>query len=406
MTDPVHIAHLVTGLAFVLAFVFGAVAQRVDFCTMGSIADIVAFGSWSRMRMWVLAIAVAILGTGLLQVSGQIDTAKTIYTGASIPWLSHIVGGLAFGFGMALGSGCGSKTLIRTGAGNLKSLVVLVFLALAAYMTLKGAFALWRANGLDTFHWHVRAASSDLPSLAMAAGMASSIRLWLPIVIAAALAIWIFASREFRTAPALIIGGLVVGAVIVAGWYVSGHLGYLPEDPNTLEAKFYATDSGRMESFSFVAPAAYLLELLLLWTDQSRLLTFGIAGVLGMIAGSAAMAVAMRRFRWEGFASVEDLVNHIVGGILMGFGGVTALGCTIGQGLTGVSTLAVGSFMALASIIAGCVIALKYQAWRVEHTATPVELGQAIHRRFARLGGIRLELPPREAMGEAPKPRP
>ena len=163
MTDPAHLPALVTSLAFVLAFVFGAVAQRVNFCTMGAISDIVNMGDWARMRMWVLAIAVAILGTGLLQMAGQIDTAKTYYTGASVPWVSHIVGGLLFGIGMTLGSGCGSKTLIRTGAGNLKSLIVLVFLGIAAYMTLKGVFALWRVNGLDVFRWNVKAATSTCP---------------------------------------------------------------------------------------------------------------------------------------------------------------------------------------------------------------------------------------------------
>jgi hypothetical protein len=160
----------------------------------------------------------------------------------------------------------------------------------------------------------------------------------------------------------------VVGAVIVAGWYVSGHIGHLLEDPATLEEKFVGTNSGRMESYSFVAPVAYLLELLLLWTDQSRVLTFGIAGVLGILVGSAAMAVATRTFRWEGFASVEDVGNHVVGGVLMGFGGVTALGCTIGQGLTGISTLAIGSMMTFAAIVVGCVMAVRYQMWRIDRS--------------------------------------
>ena len=366
MPESSHLAHLVVGLAFALAFVFGAVAQRVSFCTMGAVTDIVTFGDWRRMRMWLLAIAVAIAGTGALQAYGLIDTGKSIYTAAKVPWLSHIVGGFLFGFGMTLASGCGSKTLIRAGAGNLKSLIVLVFLAAAAYMTLKGVFAPWRANGLDAVRWDVGARTSDLPALAISAGVASAVRVWLPLIVAAVLLAFIFANRDFRSAPGLIIGGLVVGVVIVGGWYVSGHLGYLPEDPQTLEEKFVATNSGRLESFSFVAPTAYLLELLLLWTDQSRVVTFGIAGVLGMLLGSASMALATRTFRWEGFASVEDTSNHVVGGVLMGFGGVTALGCTIGQGLTGVSTLAVGSIIAFASIIAGCVVALKYQMWRIE----------------------------------------
>ena len=366
MTDLARTSALVTGSAFALAFVFGAVAQRVSFCTMGAISDIVAFGDWSRMRMWLLAIAVAIVGTVALQSTGMVDVSKSIYTNARVPWLSHLVGGLLFGVGMTLASGCGSKTLIRAGAGNLKSLVVLTFLAIAAYMTLKGAFAPWRAFTFDPVRIDVHAPTSDLGTVAMAWGLGSAAKLWVPLAAAIALAVFVFASREFRSARELIIGGIVVGAVIVGGWYVSGHLGYLAEDPATLEEKFVATNSGRLESFSFVAPAAYLLELLVLWTDQSRVLTFGIAAVLGVLLGSAAMALAMRTFRWEGFASAEDTANHIVGGVLMGFGGVTALGCTIGQGITGLSTLAVGSVLTFLAIVAGSVAAIKYQAWRVE----------------------------------------
>jgi len=140
-------------------------------------------------------------------------------------------------------------------------------------------------------------------------------------------------------------------------------------DPATLEEKFVGTNSGRLESFSFTAPVAYLLELLILWTDTSRVLTFGIAGALGMIAGSLAYALVSRTFRWEGFGGVEDVGNHLAGAAMMGFGGVTALGCTIGQGLTGVSTLAIGSFITFGAIIAGCVAAVRYQTWRIERMA-------------------------------------
>ena len=369
MPDTPNLAPLVTGLAFVLAVVFGAVGNRVSFCTMGAISDIVNFGHWQRMRMWVLAIAVAIAGAGALQATGLVDLTKSIYTGPRLSWLSMLVGGFLFGFGMTLASGCGSKTLIRIGGGNVKSLVVLMFLGVSAYMTLRGVFGLWRANGLDPVRFDfaaLGAATSDLPGLAAAAGLAGA-RQWLPFVVAAALLVWTFASREFRSSREMIVGGIVIGAVIVGGWYVSGHLGFLAEDPATLEEKFVATNSGRPESFSFTAPVAFLMELLMFWTDTTRVLTFGIAGVLGMMIGSLGMALATRTFRWEGFASVEDLGNHIVGGILMGFGGVTALGCTIGQGLSGLSTLAVGSMLALAAIIVGCIAALKYQIWRHDH---------------------------------------
>ena len=363
---------LVAGLAFALAFVFGAVANRVNFCTMGAVADIAVFGEWRRMRMWVLAIAVAMAGTGLLVASGLIDPAKSIYTAPQVRWVSCLVGGFLFGFGMTLASGCGSKTLIRAGAGNLKSVVVLLVLGVSAYMTLKGLFAVWRVNGLDPWRFDVAglgAATSDLPALAAALGAPATAKLALPFLLAAALAVFALKDRDFRASPEMIVGGLVIGLVVVGGWYVSGHVGFLAEDPATLEEKFVASSSGRMESFSFVAPVAYTLELLMFWSDTSRTVTFGISGVLGMLAGSAAYALASRSFRWEGFGSVEDVGNHIVGAILMGFGGVIALGCTIGQGITGVSTLAVGSFLALAAIIAGSVVAIRYQAWRMERMA-------------------------------------
>ncbi len=369
MQDTSHIATLVVWSAFALAFVFGAVAQRASFCTMGAITDVVNFGDWRRMRMWLLAIAVAIAGAGWLHAAGVIDVEKSIYTNADVPWLSHVVGGILFGAGMTLASGCGSKTLIRLGAGNLKSLIVLIVLAAAAYMTLKGVFAATRVFVLDPVRVNVGAPASDLPAMFTAWGIGGGVRWWLPPLVAIAIAAFVFANREFRTTPELIVGGVVVGLVIVGGWYVSAHLGHVAEDPATLEEKFFATNSGRAESFSFVAPTAYLLELLMLWTDQSRVVTFGIAGVLGMIAGSLAMSLATRTFRWEGFGGVEDIGNHLAGAVMMGFGGVTALGCTIGQGLTGVSTLAVGSFLTLISIVGGCVLAVKYQMWRIESTA-------------------------------------
>jgi len=372
MPAPSHLAALVAWLAFALAFVFGAVANRVNFCTMGAITDIVHVGDWRRMRMWLLAIAVAIAGAATLEAAGLVDLSKTIYTTPRIAWLSYLVGGFLFGFGMTLASGCGSKTLIRLGGGSLKSLVVLMVLAISAYMTLKGLFAVWRVNTLDLARWDIAPlgfSRSDLGSLAAAWGGGGVIKLAVPFAIAAAIAVFVFASPDFRSSRELAIGGIIIGGVIVGGWYLSGHLGYIAEDPRTLEEAFVATNSGRAESYSFVAPVAYLLDLLLMWSDQSKLVTFGIAGVLGMAAGSAAMALATGAFQWQGFASTEDLVNHIAGGVLMGFGGVTALGCTIGQGLTGISTLALGSFIALAAIIGGCVAASRYQVWRLDSLA-------------------------------------
>jgi len=158
---------------------------------------------------------------------------------------------------------------------------------------------------------------------------------------------------------------VVTGLVVVGGWYVSGVVGHAAEDPQTLQEAFIATNTGRMESFSFVSPLAYTLEYLMFWTDRSRVITYGIASAAGVIAGSAAYALATRTFRWEGFRDAEDTANHIVGGMLMGFGGITALGCTIGQGITGFSTLALGSIMTFVAIVAGSAATMKYQEWRI-----------------------------------------
>jgi uncharacterized membrane protein YedE/YeeE len=165
-----------------------------------------------------------------------------------------------------------------------------------------------------------------------------------------------------------LLAGIGIGAIIVAAWVVSGVVGHVAEHPNTLEEAFLRTNSGRMEALSFVGPTAYALDYLMLFSDTSKVLTLGVAAVIGAIAGSALAALGSGRFRWEGFRDTEDTANHLVGGALMGFGGVTALGCTIGQGLSGASTLALGSFVALASIIAGAVLGLKYQAWRLDRS--------------------------------------
>jgi uncharacterized membrane protein YedE/YeeE len=124
-----------------------------------------------------------------------------------------------------------------------------------------------------------------------------------------------------------------------------------------------------MESLSFVAPMAYVLDWLMFFSDKSKVLTLGVVAVFGVVTGAAASALLTRTFRWEGFGNTEDTANHLVGAVLMGFGGVTAMGCTVGQGLSGVSLLAAGSFIAIGAIIVGALLALRYQNWRIERMA-------------------------------------
>lgn len=357
--NPSEIAPYVAGGAFALAFIFGAVGNKTNFCTMGAVSDWVNMGDTSRMRMWLLAIAVALLGSSALHLAGVVDLSKSIYPGPNFTWLSYILGGFLFGVGMTLGSGCGSKTLIRVGTGNLKSLVVYIFLGIAAYMTLRGLLGAFRVGVLEK-------AAITLPQGQDLPALLGFNRAILAVVIGGGLLAFIYSSRQFRSSFDYTLGGVVTGIVVAGGWYVSGHLGRIAEDPNTLQEAFVATNTGRMESFSFVAPFAFTLEYLMLWTDKSKIITYGIASAAGVIAGSAAYALATRTFRWEGFRDAEDTANHIVGGILMGFGGITALGCTIGQAISGVSTLALGSIITFVAIVAGSAAAMKYQVWRIE----------------------------------------
>ena len=282
-------------LAFGLGFAFGALSQKTHFCTMGAVADIINMEDWSRMRTWLLAIAVAVLGSAALHGTGLIDLNKSIYRSENLTWLSHLVGGLLFGIGMVLASGCGARTLTRVGAGNLKSLVVFLTLGITAYMTMRGVLGVFRVNTLDKVA-AVLPGGQDLPALLTTVGLTPGMALWVAALgVGGGLLAFCFARRDFLTLDNLL-GGIAVGAIVIGGWYVSGHLGYLAEDPDTLQEAFLATNSGRMESLTFVAPQAYTLELLMLWSDASRKLSFGIALALGVIAGSV---IALKVQYWR-----------------------------------------------------------------------------------------------------------
>ena len=355
--------------AFALSILFGAIAQRTHFCTMGAVADIVNIGDWTRMRMWVMAIGVAMIGFNGMVALGWVDTSKSIYGGQRVMWLSALVGGGMFGFGMVLASGCGSKTLVRIGGGNLKSLVVFLMLGVAAFATLKGITAVVRVATVDAV-FVAMPMGQDLPSLLAAASGVSKATLAavLGLGLGGALLAWALAAPAGRSGEA-VLAGVGIGFVVAAMWWVSGRLGYVAEDPNTLQEAFVATNSQRMEALSFVAPVAYTLDWLMFFSDKSKLLTVGIVSTVGVVVGSAAVALLSRSFRWEGFRNAADTADHLIGAALMGVGGVTALGCTVGQGLSGVSTLSLTSFVALAAIVVGAVAALRIQVWRIERAA-------------------------------------
>lgn len=366
-SDVALLTRYVLLATFALSAVFGAIVHRTNFCAMGAVADIVTMGSWTRMRQWALAAGVAMLGFAALSAGGWIRPVDSLYGGPDWMWLSAGVGGLLFGFGMVLASGCLSKNLVRLGAGNLKALVALLVAALAAYITLRGVTAVLRVATVDQVFAHFAGPATLGYLLQGISGWSLAAALLLAAaVVGGGLVAWALLGRHFVGTDNLV-AGLGIGGVIVAMWWVSGHLGYVEEDPATLEAVYLGSRSGSMEALTFTAPLADSIHWLMFYSDASLRLGMAVVSVVGVIAGACVHAVLTHRFRWQGFRSTEDLVNHMAGGALMGVGGVTALGCTVGQGLSGLSNLSLTAFTATASIIAGAVIALKYQGWRMEH---------------------------------------
>ena len=359
----------VTFLSLSLGLTAGVLFHRSHFCTMGALSDLVIMGATHRLRQWVLAVAVAVLGVGAMSGLGWISPMNTVYAADRLPWLSFGLGGTLFGVGMVLASGCASKALVRLGAGNLKSLVVLMVMGISALATMRGLPAVWRVQYLDPVAW----------SLPQGAFAGQSLSLWmgwgLPVswavaagLIGLALAGWVFKEHSFRQAHGFW-GGLGVGAILVGVWWVSGVVGFVPEHPDTLEAVFLGTASGRMEGMSFTAPVAMWWDAFMYFSDGSKRVSTGMVLALGLLLGAFASAKLDGSFRWEGFSRTDDLARHLLGGALMGVGGVMAMGCTIGQGLSGLSTLSWGSMVAVGGIFLGACLALKWQLYRAERLA-------------------------------------
>jgi uncharacterized membrane protein YedE/YeeE len=336
---------------FGVSFALGFLSQRTHFCTMGAIADVVNMEDWTRARQWLLAIGVAMIGFAALSDMGQIDASKSLYASNRFLWLSTLVGGLMFGYGMVIASGCANKALVRIGGGNLKSVVVFMAMGVSAFATMKGLTAVLRVNTVDTV-------ALDMPAGASLTALAGGN--WVAYVLGAVLVLAVLRHKDFWSFENLL-AGLGVGTLVVSVWWITGHWGFVAEHPETLEPVYLATSSGRMEALTFVSPVAQSLDWLMFFSDKSKVLTTGVASVTGVIVGAWASAITSKTFRWEGFANACDLGNHLWGSVLMGVGGVTAMGCTFGQGLSGVSTLSLNAFMAIAAIIVGAVVALRRQ---------------------------------------------
>ncbi len=383
-------AHQAVLLAvFGIAFVMGAVVNKTNFCTMGAVSDLVNMGDSGRIRAWIFAMAVALIGVIVLEAGGVTSVDQTLppYRGSNFAWLEYILGGIIFGIGMTLGSGCGNKTLIRIGGGNIKSILVFVVIAVCAYFMLNPFPGTDKTLYSELFYPWTNPTSvslstgQDLGSVvgnAVGADIGTS-RTIIGLILLALMLWFVFKSADFRSSFDNVLAGIVVGLAIIAAWYATSAFVTIDADGETMSWTQYASaeswdmleddadarprDVG-VQSFTFINPIGQTLRYAVNGFE-STFVTFGLIAVLGVILGSFVWAVVSKGFRIEWFVNFKDFLTHLFGGILMGIGGVLALGCTIGQAITGVSTLAIGSFLAFGGIVFGSAMTMKIQYYKM-----------------------------------------
>jgi uncharacterized membrane protein YedE/YeeE len=347
--------NIVLGAGLLIGLAYGAVALLSGFCLLSSLRGWWAEGDSRLIRTFALALAVAIAATQLLAGYGAIDLGKSVYLQPSFSVPLMFAGGLLFGYGMVLANGCGSRALVLLGRGNLRSLIVVIVLGITAQMTLRGLIAPVRVVLLQSSL--IKPAHLSLPELLPAMGGGEFlVRMIVASAIAAALIIFAFSHAPFRRAGGQIAAGLAVGLLVTAGWFATGYLGADEFNPATVT------------SLTFISPIADAVQYVMLSTGLA--LNFGIVMVASVFAGSLLTALITRRFRLEGYTSPRQMLRSIAGAALMGSGGAMALGCSIGQGLTGISTLALSSFVAASGILLGSALGLR-GIFRVPPLETP-----------------------------------
>ena len=358
---------------FAVAVVMGVVISRTNFCTMGGVSDWINLNDFGRLGSWFLAMAVAAVLLVLLEITSAVDISqhRPPYRSQTFAWIRYILGGAMFGVGMTLAGGCVSKNLVRLGGGNLKSLITLLIAAIFAFLMTKTAF-----YEVFFYNWMhplaVEFGSFGLESQDFGSFIHHFIPLGSPeliriiLVIAAAILVWRFISktRGFRNNTANLVAGLVIGLSVVAGWYLTAG----PAGMAWAEAAEWADNPPvgvGAQSFTFVNPLGEYISLSLELENATVLITVGMLAALGLVVGSIADSLASGQFRISWFASVGDFFANAIGGILMGIGGVLALGCTVGQGITGMATLAMGSVITVFAIIFASAVTLKTQYYKL-----------------------------------------
>ncbi|MFN5484813.1 MAG: YeeE/YedE family protein [Bradyrhizobium sp.] len=349
--DPATIVILA---ALIIGLIYGSVGLVSGFCMMSGLRGWWAEGDGRLVRTYALAMGIAIAASQLLAAAGLVDLGKSIYLQPSFSAPVIFLGGLLFGYGMVLSNGCGSRALVLLGRGNLRSFVVVIVLGIVAEMTLKGLIAPARIAMVQASQATVSA--NSVPALLAGSGLgAVPARMVAAAVLSAILIIFAFAHVPFRKSPGQIAAGLIVGLLVAGGWYATGYLG--ADDFNPVP----------VTSLTFIAPIADALQYVMLSTGST--LNFGIVTVFGVFAGSLVTALATGRFKLEGYRSPQPMLRSAGGAVLMGAGGVMAFGCSVGQGLTGLSTLSLSSFIAIAGIMLGTAAGLR-GALRVRPLAT------------------------------------
>ncbi len=331
MDDALNLT-LVTG-GLTLGLVFGAVVQRSRLCMMAAVSNQVLMGDRRQIDAYLVAVAVAILGTQALESGGWVAIAESSYRSARIDWLGTSLGGLMFGFGTTLAGGCAARILVGAAEGSGSALLALLAFALAATATQFGAFEPVRVWALSASAIESPAGSSSLAALL---GMPP----WILAAAVAGLCLWLVfvLRRGHHRNRGLLAAGAIVGTLVVAGWWITG---YLAQD------EFSAV---RPASLTFSGPVARASEYLMAGRGSGS--GFDVSLAAGVLGGALLSSLLSRRYRWVP-PDPGHVLHALAGGTLMGVGAILAGGCNIGQGLSGMSTLSVGSLLAVIGIVLG-----------------------------------------------------
>lgn len=343
MLHPLTIA-FACGLA--AGAVLGVAGRAGRFCTLAMLEDAFFGTDFRRMKSFALAAAVALVATQALVEFGVVDLSRSIYLTPAIGLGGSIVGGLMFGVGMALVGTCGFGTLVRIGGGDLRAIVVFLVLGLSALAAMRGLTGLLRLMLIEPLSLPLPEGTNQTLTSLLSPSLGAATRAILVAVIAAALGFWALADGKLIRSPRLLISGLAVGGAVAFGWFATG---WLADDP---------FDPVRVSSLTFVAPLGD--SILYVATFSGARANFGIGSVAGVVAGSFAAAQLARGFRWEACDDARELKRHMTGALLMGTGGILSMGCTIGQGLTAFSTLAVSAPITMLSIACGARLGLEF----------------------------------------------